>query len=158
MSAILGVYVTLFPFAATDARGLALRAGQDATLPDAPGRAVVEQVCTSCHGVDYIVPSQRTVPVWREAIDAMRSYGAEATDEQWKAITGYIMANLAHLNVNKATSEDIALVFGVEEKVAKGVVAYRDKQGGFKTVDDCKKAPDVDAAKVDTLAPRLIFE
>lgn len=35
----------------------------------------------------------------------MKSYGAAASDEDWKAITEYIIARLAHANVNKVTAE-----------------------------------------------------
>ncbi|MBI3048267.1 MAG: helix-hairpin-helix domain-containing protein [Acidobacteria bacterium] len=158
LAIVFGTFVSLSPFGATHARGVASPARQDSALPDAPGRAVVEKVCTTCHGLDYLVPSERTAPVWRDTIDLMRGYGAEATDEQWKTITDYIIANLAHLSVSKATPEDIGLVLGVDEKIAQGVVAYRDKQGGFKTIEDLKKAPDLEPAKVDALKARLIFE
>jgi len=59
--------------------------------------------------------------------------------------------------VNKATAGEIEQVFGVNETIAAGVVAYRDQQGGFKTIDDLKKAPNLDGAKVDALKARLIF-
>jgi hypothetical protein len=35
--------------------------------------------------------------------------------------------------------------------------AYRDQQGGLKTIDDLKKAPGLDAAKIDALKDRLLF-
>jgi competence protein ComEA len=130
----------------------------DDALPDAPGKAVVGRVCTACHGVDYIVPSERTVPVWRDTFELMKGYGAQATDDEWQTISDYIMANVAYLSVNKATTEDLVLFFEIDEKVARGVLSYRDKQGGFKTTDDLKKAPGLDATKVDTLERRLIFE
>lgn len=137
---------------------LPVQASADEALPDAPGKAVVARICTQCHGTEYIVPSERSVQVWRDTIDLMRGYGAEASDEDWKTVTDYIIGNLAHLNVNKAPAEDIGLVFAVNEKIAQGVVAYRDTQGGFKTIDDLKKAPDLDPQKIDALKPRLTFE
>ena len=126
-------------------------------LPDAPGKAVVIRLCTLCHGTDIIVDTPRTVPVWNETIDLMKSFGAEGSGEDWKTVADYLVTHLAHLDVNKATAGDVTLVFGVSEQIAAGVVAYRDKQGGFKTIDDLKKAPDLDAAKVDALKARLIF-
>lgn len=137
--------------------GLPAQASAEQQLPDAPGRAVVARVCTQCHGIEYVVPSERTVPVWRDTLELMRAYGAEASDEDWTTITQYIGANLAHLDVNKAPAEDFGLVFGVDEKVAQDVVAYREKQGGFKTIEDLKNAPGLDAQKVETLKGRLIF-
>ena len=146
-------------FDVVHARGAALAPAQaPASLPDAPGKEVVEKVCTTCHGLDFLVPSERTVPAWLETLDLMRGLGAEATPEQWGIITEYLIVNLAYLSVNKATADEIRMIFAVPEKVAQGVVAYRDTQGGFKTIDDLKKAPELDPAKVDALQPRLIFE
>jgi len=142
---------------ARDARPLQAQASGSQELPDAPGKALVERACIVCHGLEYVVPSERTVSQWRDVLAVMKQYGAQASDEEWKAMTEYVAANIAYLNVNKATSEEIALVFGVNEKIAQGVVAYRDTQGGFKAIEDLKAAPDLDAKKVDALKPRLLF-
>jgi competence protein ComEA len=127
-------------------------------LPEAPGKDVLLRVCTGCHGTDQIVDTPRTVPLWRDTLDLMRSFGADAPEEEWRAIEQYLVVNLSHLGVNKAPAGDIALVFGVDQEVAQGIVDYREKQGPFKTVDDLKKAPGVDAGKIDALKPRLIFD
>jgi competence protein ComEA len=161
VTAVLAVALVSFlgvtSFDVAHARAAAPPSAQ-ASLPEGEGKAVVEKLCITCHGLDYVWPSQRTVQNWRETIDLMRSFGAEATDEQWKTITDYIIGNLAFLHVNKATAEEFGMLFGITEKAAQGVVAYRDTQGGFKTIDDFKKAPDLEAARVDALAARLIFE
>jgi len=127
------------------------------TLSDVPGKAVLTRMCTVCHGTELITDAPRTVPSWVDTVLSMKDFGAEGTEEDWKAVTDYIIVNLAYLEVNKATAAEIASVLGVSEKVAEGVVAYREKQGSFKTIDDLKRAPDLDAAKIDTLAPRLMF-
>ena len=127
-------------------------------LPDAPGKAVLVRTCTVCHGTDLIVETPRTVPVWAETIALMKSFGAEASEEDWKTVGDYLITHLAHLDVNKATAGEIERVFGVSGTIAEGVVAYRDAQGGFKTIDDLKKAPDLDLAKIDALKARLIFK
>ena len=141
----------------THARAAAPVAAQ-AALPEGDGRAVVEKICSSCHGLEYLVPSRRTVRNWLETIELMKSFGAEATDEQWMTITDYIVGNLAYLNANKAAADEFAMLFRVDAKTAEAVVAYRETQGGFKTIDDLKKAPGLDAARIDVLTDRLIFE
>jgi competence protein ComEA len=141
-----------------DARAAAPAAARQSTLPDGEGKAVVEKLCSACHGLDYLAPSRRTVRSWLETIELMKSFGAEATDEQWTTITDYIVASLAYLNANKAAADEFARLFRIDDKAAEAVVAYRDKQGGFKTIDDLKKAPGLDAARIDALQERLIFE
>jgi len=157
---VLAAFLALTAFEAAHARvpPPPLSAQGGAALPEGEGKAVVEKLCSACHGLDYVWPSQRTVQVWRETIDLMRAYGAEATDEQWKIITDYIVGNLAYLNVNKASADEFGMLFAIDEQAAQGVVAYRDTQGGFKTVDDLKKAPGLDGARIDALQARLILE
>lgn len=159
VTVVLAAFLALTAFDAAHARvpPPLLSAQGGVALPDGEGKAVVEKLCTTCHGLDYLWPSERTVQVWRETIDLMRGYGAEATDEQWKTITDYIIGNLAYLNVNKASAEEFGMLFGIDDTTAQGVVAYRDQQGGFKTIDDLRKAPGLDAARIDALNPRLIF-
>lgn len=141
------------------ARPPAAREAQaDGPLPDAPGKAIVEQVCGTCHGLDLLAPSTRTSAQWRDTLAVMKTSGAKASDEEWKTITEYFMAQLAFLNVNKATAEDVRLVFAVSEKVAQAIVGSRDKQGGFKTIDDLRQVPDLDQKKVEVLKSRLTFE
>ena len=126
-------------------------------LPEAPGKSVVTKLCTTCHDTDIITDAPRTVPGWVDTVLSMKDFGAMGTDEDFKAVTDYLIVNLAILQVNKATGAEIAQILRVSEKVAEGVVAYRDAQGGFKTADALKKAPDVDAATIDALASRLSF-
>jgi len=130
---------------------------QAGPLPDAPGKALAEQVCGTCHGLELLAPSTRTAAQWRDTLAVMKTSGASASDEEWKALTEYFMATLAYLNVNKATVEDVRLVFDIPEKLAQAVVAERDKQGGFKTIDDLEQIADLDQKKIEALKARLSF-
>ena len=131
---------------------------EQGTLPDAPGRDVVERVCASCHGTDILTMMESSPAGWRETVDLMKQYGAMASDADWKTVSDYLVANLARLSVNKGSAEDLALVLGLTSEAGAKVAAYRDAQGGFKTIDDLKKAPDVNGARVDAVRARLIFE
>jgi competence protein ComEA len=161
VSALVFGSIAILPFAAASEAARLLPAHEieeQGSLPDAPGKDVVERACTSCHGVDYMTIGERTIPVWRETLDVMKSYGATASDEDWKTVTDYVIANLATVSVNKATPPEVALVLAMPAKAAEEVVAYRDKQGGFKSIDDLKKAPEVDSAHVEAVRSRLKFE
>ena len=127
-------------------------------LPEAAGKPVVVMVCTSCHDSSIMTDAPRTVESWVDVMYLMKDFGATLTDEQWKTVTDYLVTNLALLDVNKAEAAHVALVFGVTDMVAADVVAYRDKQGGFKTIDDLKKAPGLDAAKIESLKERLLVK
>jgi competence protein ComEA len=144
-------------FAITSAHAVDAQAQAD-KLPEASGKPTVVAVCTSCHGSDVMTDAPRTVDGWVDVVYAMKDFGAMATEAEWKTVTDYLVANLALLEVNKAEAAHLQLVFGVTDPVAKEVVAYRDMQGGFKTIDDLKKAPGLDAAKIDALKERLLFK
>jgi len=127
-------------------------------LPEAPGKTVVVRVCTSCHDSSIMTDAPRTVAGWDDMMYLMKDFGATATEEEWKTVFDYVVTHLALLEVNKATAAHLQLVFGVSDTVAADVVAYRDKQGGFKTIDDLKKAPGLDAAKIESLKERLLVK
>lgn len=40
------------------------------------------------------------------------------------------------ININTATKEDLALLFGISEKRAQDIINYRESNGGFKTTDE----------------------
>lgn len=144
-------------FAHTAARAVEAQAPPD-KLPDAPGKPVVVKVCTSCHDSAIITDAPRTVAGWEDMVYLMKDFGAMATEAEWKTVSDYLVTNLALLEVNKAAAEHVRLVFDVSDAVASDVVAFRDKEGGFTTIDDLKKAPGLEAAKVDARKDRLVFK
>ena len=127
-------------------------------LPEGPGKPVVVMLCTSCHDSSIMTDAPRTVEGWVDVMYLMKDFGMMATEAELKTVSDYLVTNLALLDVNKAEAAHVQLVFGVSDTVAADVVAYRDKQGGFKTIDDLKKAPGLDAAKIESLKERLLFK
>lgn len=67
--------------------------GADDKFPDGPGKTVLMKVCTQCHSADPIASLQRTRDEWKDTIDAMKGYGAEATDEDLGIILDYLVKN-----------------------------------------------------------------
>ena len=47
--------------------------------------------------------------------------------------------------------------YGFSEGDAKAIVAYRDKVKGFKSLEDMKAVPNVDAKKIDAKKDQLVF-
>jgi competence protein ComEA len=158
LAAAAASWLGITPIAVAHARVAAAAPARQSSLPDGQGKEVVEKLCSTCHGLEYLAPSRRTVRNWLETIDLMKSFGAEATDEQWKTITDYIVDSLAYLHANKGSADEFAMLFRIDDKAAQAVVEYREKQGGFKAVDDLKKAPGLDGARIDVLKDRFIFE
>ena len=143
-------------FVVSTSRSATVEAQAD-KLPEAPGKAVLVKACTSCHDSSIITDGPRTIAGWVDVMYLMKDFGAVLTEAESKTVTDYLVTNLALVEMNKAEAGHLELVFGVTDAVAKDVIAYRDKQGGFKTMDDLKMAPGLDAARVDALKDRLLF-
>lgn len=145
---------------------LATASGQSAVQPtqtpeeaarDAAGYAALERVCAGCHGLEPIETGFRTRAEWNSMIDLMKGNGADGTAEQFAQLTDYLIRYQSSLNVNKATADEIKTWLDVDEKVALAIVDHRNMNGAFKTIDDLKKVPGIDVAKVDARKNRALF-
>ena len=114
-------------------------------------------VCSSCHSPDYITDTARNAKGWSDIFEMMQAYGATATDAEWMQIKAYILGQIAQIDVNKATADDLQKLFEVDAPLAKAIVDTRTANGNFKTIDDVKKVPGLDAKKVDYRKNRLEF-
>jgi len=65
-------------------------------------------------------------------------------------IVEYLAKNFpAHANVNKADAKQLQALLEISSESAATIVSYRQKNGSFKTLDEVKKVPGVDPAKLD---------
>jgi competence protein ComEA len=92
----------------------------------------------------------------------MIARGAKGSDDDFKAVLDYLATNFLGeaskpLNVNTATSVELESVLLLLRKEAAAVIAYREKNGLFKNVDDLKKVPGIDVKKIETQKDRLYF-
>lgn len=133
-----------------------------AQLPDGPGKEVTMKVCGTCHEPARAAAFRLTREGWEETIADMRWRGAKGTDEEFAAALEYLVANFlgdapARLNMNRATAIELESVLTLLRKEAAAVIAYRDKVGGFKTIDDLRKIPGVDFKKIQAGKDRIVF-
>jgi competence protein ComEA len=131
-------------------------------LPDGPGKATLLKVCSSCHSPDQVIANGQDRAGWESTITKMAGFGAQGTDDEFTEILDYLTKNFpspsgAPVNVNKATAAQLASGLGLTTAESEAVVKYREKNGDFKTIDDLKKVPDVDAKKLDAKKDRLTF-
>ena len=126
-------------------------------LPEGKGKDVVEQVCGACHGTDLVAARRATKSGWSYIVDDMVSRGASASNEQIAAINEYLAKNFGQVNVNKEPSAQIASVLEITSAQADAVVKYRTDHGDFKTVDDLKKVPGLENAKLDSKKDRVVY-
>lgn len=91
----------------------------------------------------------------------MAGLGAVGTDEDFTEIADYLVKNFppsnVKVNMNKATATEIESQLGFSTKQADDIVAYREKVSNFKSPEDLKRVPQMDAKEVDARRNRMIF-
>ena len=155
MSIVSGRAAAIAAFAAVLAMSIGV-SSQD-RFPDGPGKADLVKVCSGCHDAEIVLANLKSPSEWNETLQNMATQGADATPEQWKAIEQYIDLHFALVMVNKAPADELQLALDVPPEIAAAVVNYRQGNGPFKTIDDVKKVPGIDAAKVDAAKNRVVF-
>jgi competence protein ComEA len=135
---------------------LGLRA-QD--LPDNPGKDLVEAVCTVCHTPERIVVKQMSKEDWQAKVLEMLQEDPDITQPERDRIVEYLARSfpLLRINVNRAAAKEFEAALDLSARDAESIVRYREANGNFKSLEDLKKVPGVDAAKIEARKDRLDF-
>jgi competence protein ComEA len=131
-------------------------------LPDAPGKAETVKLCSECHEVERAISQRQNAAGWQETIGKMTSLGMTATDAEMRKVVEYLAKNfpaeaVPKLNVNTATQIELESALSLRRSQAAAVIEYRTKSGNFKSMEDLKKVPGLDAAALDSKKDRVTF-
>jgi len=132
------------------------------SLPDGPGKPLVEKVCSKCHDLEGVARSRNSKEGWSKIVDDMVSRGAEASDPEIEQIINYLTTSLGRkvvtkVNVNKASASDMASALGIPVDTAVAIVDYREKNGPFKEWQDLAKVPGLDLKQIADKKDRVEF-
>jgi competence protein ComEA len=125
-------------------------------FPPGPGRDALFKACKECHGPESVLGQLKTRSEWSKTLDEMAANGATATDEEWTAILDYLDTYYSLIMVNTAPAKELAAKLDVPAEVAASIVSVREK-AKIASIEELKKVPGIDAAKLDTRKDRLIF-
>ena len=105
-----------------------------------------------------MVQSLRTRQEWSDVVDQMARFGAEASDQEFDQILDLpgeiLLANPDQQGDCEGARRPHSTFL---RAVAEAIVAYRTEKGDFKTIDDVKKVPGLEAGKVDAQKARVVF-
>jgi competence protein ComEA len=129
------------------------------TLPDGPGKETFEMVCSMCHSPNAVIGKQGTRQWWQSKVTEMLQESTDIPDSDVDTIVAYLAKNfpIVKTNVNKATAKGLETGLELTSKESEAIVSYRDAKGNFKTIDDLKKVPGLDAVKIESKKDRLEF-
>lgn len=132
------------------------------TLPDTPGRAAVVRVCGRCHSPERAATMHQSRSGWEDTIVKMVKLGAEGSDEEFDAILNYLSHHFAteappSVNINKDRAVDLEAGLLLRRSEATAIVAYRDRNGAFQSVDDLRRVPGIDFHLIELRKARIVF-
>ena len=149
MNIRIGTYIVF-----VSALALGSAAPAAAQLPEGPGKDLILKLCGACHQAERSASVRLTREGWEEVIADMIKRGAKGTDEEFGIILEYLATHFLGeaprpLNINRATNVELESVVGLTRKEAAAVLAYLDKVGVCKSLDELKKVPGLDYRKIE---------
>ena len=136
-------------------------AAMAATMPEGSARELTVKVCGQCHEPQRSASLRLTRDGWADVVAKMAGLGAPATAAEFEQITDYLATNFKGeapkpINLNTASSIELESVAALLRKEAAIWIAWRNKNGGCKTLDDLKKVPGLPFKKIDERRDRLV--
>jgi len=130
-------------------------------LPDGAGKDTTVRICTGCHGAEMFAGSHKSANDWDQTITTMTEKGLSINDADYATVLDYLSKSLGptppKVNINKASSADLARVLAITPAQADAIVAWRTKNGDFKDLDGVKKVTGIDAAAIDAKKDNIVF-
>jgi competence protein ComEA len=133
-----------------------------AQLPEGRGKEETEKLCTQCHDLAKSLSIRQDSNGWGTTLNKMAAFGMKGTDAELLAVRDYLAKNfpaeeLSPVDVNKARAIQLESRLSLKRSEAAAIVRYRGEHGDFKSIEDLKKVPGVDAAKIEANKDRLVF-
>jgi len=129
-------------------------------MPAGPGKDTFVSVCSLCHDPTTVVGKFFTKAQWEAKVIEMLQEEPEVTAEERAAIVEYLSTHFkpgAKIYVNVIGAKDLAAALDVSLDNATALVRHRDQNGPFKSLDDLKAMPALDASKLEARKDRLAF-
>ncbi len=141
----------------------ALAAAAYAQLPDGPGKAETQKICSQCHELARSISLRQDRAGWQATIGKMVDLGAKASDTELAAVLDYLSAHYPadeapRIDVNRCRAIDLEAGLTLRRSQAAAIIEYREKNGPFHSIEDLKKVPGIDPAKIEAKKDRLLFQ
>jgi competence protein ComEA len=137
--------------------------GQERPLPDGMGKEEARKLCSGCHELEKAFATRQDRAGWQLTLEKMVSYGMKASERDIATVLEYAVKNfpadeVPKIKVNEAKAIELESGLSLRRSQAAAVIQYREKNGPFKSIDDLKKVPGIDAAKIEAKKDRLVFK
>lgn len=127
-------------------------------LPAGPQKAPMVKVCVGCHEIDLVVARRHTRAEWDGVVEDMIARGTKGTEEELAAVAEYLSKYLGKVSVNTATAREIQDGLKISDRDAALIVSWREQHGRFKSFEEVRKVPGLDAVKIGDKRGWMSFE
>jgi competence protein ComEA len=92
----------------------------------------------------------------------MSAFGMKASDREVAIVLDYLARHygaeeVPPININTARAIELEAGLSLRRSQARALIEYREKHGGFKSIEDLKKVPLLDFAKIEEKKNRIVF-
>src|SRR5690242_18484869 len=127
-------------------------------LPAGPEKDRMVKLCVGCHEIDLVVARRHTREEWDGVIEDMVARGSKGTEAELSSVAEYLSKYLGKVSINTASAREIQNGLRISEKDAQRIVAWREQHGRFKSFEEVRKVPDLDAASLGDKRGWMSFE
>ena len=133
-----------------------------AQMPDGPGKQETQRICSQCHELERSISLHQDRDGWKTTMNKMVALGAEGTEQDFQMVFEYLVRNypaeqVPKVNVNTATAIELESGLTLRRSQAAQLIAYRTRNGNFKSIEDLKKVPGIDPAYLESKKDRIAF-
>jgi competence protein ComEA len=137
---------------------LAAAQSNEQLLPAGPAREKMVKLCVGCHEVDLVVARRHTRSEWEGVMEDMIARGTQGTPQELAQVVEYLNQYLGKVNVNTATAKQLEEGLRISEHDAQAIASWREQHGKFKSFEEVRKVPGLDAAKIGEKRGWMSFE
>lgn len=133
-----------------------------AQFPDLPGKDLTLRACGNCHEAERASSLRQDRDAWDATMTSMAGRGMAISDADYNTVLDYLAKAFPApppkpLNINTASAIDMETTLSLLRSQAALIIAYREKHGNFKSVEDLKKVSGLDFSKIEDKKDRIAF-
>ena len=131
-------------------------------LPDGPGKAEMQKMCTQCHELSRSISLRQDRDGWSQTMSKMAAFGMKSADSDYALVLSYLAVHfppedLPPVNVNKAPAIELEARLSLRRSQAAAVIEYRKAHGEFKSLEDLKKVPLLNYELLESKKDQIVF-
>jgi competence protein ComEA len=99
---------------------------------------------------------------WNVTMTKMAAAGMKSNEKDYAVVLDYLAEHfpadaVMKVNVNTASAIELESGLSLRRSQSAAVIAYREKNGPYKSLEDLKKVPSIDAGMLEEKKSRIAF-